>query len=87
MSDVPIACRYRIDGQSLEAATIDARRSDLPTFVLLHEGLGSVSHWKDFPRVLAERTGAGVFFYSRYGHGFSDCLQEPRAVSYMHREA
>ena len=54
---------------------------------MLHEGLGSVSHWKDFPRVLAEATGAGVFLYSRYGHGNSDALQEPRSVSYMHHEA
>jgi pimeloyl-ACP methyl ester carboxylesterase len=54
---------------------------------MLHEGLGSVSHWKDFPRVLAEATGAGVFLYSRYGHGSSDSLREPRSVSYMHHEA
>jgi pimeloyl-ACP methyl ester carboxylesterase len=54
---------------------------------MLHEGLGSVSHWKDFPGVLAETTGAGVFLYSRYGHGGSDSLGEPRSVSYMHHEA
>lgn len=54
---------------------------------MLHEGLGSVSHWKDFPQVLAEGTGAGVFLYSRYGHGGSDALEEPRSVSYMHHEA
>ncbi|PWU02369.1 MAG: alpha/beta hydrolase [Terriglobia bacterium] len=55
--------------------------------VMLHEGLGSVAHWKDFPSVLAETTGAGVFVYSRYGHGSSDALREPRSVSYMHHEA
>ncbi|HUA21626.1 MAG TPA: alpha/beta hydrolase [Bryobacteraceae bacterium] len=54
---------------------------------MLHEGLGSVAHWKDFPLRLAEETGAGVFLYSRYGHGGSDALQEPRPVSYMHHEA
>jgi len=86
-SGLPIPCRYWIDGHWLEAAKIEARRSDLPTFVMLHEALGSVSHWKDFPRVLAQATGAGVFLYSRYGHGFSDPLQEPRPVSYMHHEA
>ncbi len=37
--------------------------------------------------MLAEATGAGVFLYSRYGHGGSDALQEPRSVSYMHHEA
>ena len=84
---MPIPCRYRIDGHWLEAARIEARDSTIPTIVMLHEGLGSVSHWKDFPRVLAEATGAGVFLYSRYGHGGSDALEEPRSVSYMHHEA
>jgi len=36
---------------------------------------------------LAEKTGAGIFVYSRYGHGASDALQEPRPVSFMHHEA
>lgn len=78
---------YFVDGHSLEAVKIEAHRSNLPTIVMLHEGLGSVAHWKDFPSQLAERTGTGVFVYSRYGHGASDCLQEPRPVSYMHHEA
>lgn len=54
---------------------------------MLHEGLGSVSLWRDFPTVLAETTGAEVFLYSRYGHGGSDALQESRPVSYIHHEA
>ncbi len=86
-SGLPIPCRYLVDGHWLEAARIEARDSTFPTIVMLHEGLGSVSHWKDFPSVLAEATGAGVFLYSRYGHGSSDGLQEPRPVSYMHHEA
>jgi len=55
--------------------------------VLLHEGLGSVAMWKTVPEDLARLTGCGVLTYSRYGNGFSDVLQEPRAVSYMHDEA
>ena len=86
-SRLPVPCRYRIDGHWLEAARIEGRDSKLPAIVMLHEGLGSVAHWKDFPSVLAEATGAGVFLYSRYGHGRSDVLQEPRSVSYMHHEA
>jgi pimeloyl-ACP methyl ester carboxylesterase len=82
-----IVHRYFVDGHWLEAARIDARDPALPTIVMLHEGLGSVAHWKDFPRFLAEATGAGVFLYSRYGHGRSDALQEPRTVSYMHHES
>ena len=47
----------------------------------------SVAHWKNFPLQLAEETGASVFVYSRYGHGYSDALREARPVSYMHHEA
>lgn len=82
-----ISDTYYVDGHSLEAIKIEARHSNVPTIVMLHEGLGSIAHWKDFPSQLAEETGAGVFVYSRHGHGASDRLQEPRAESYMHQEA
>ena len=59
----------------------------MPVLVLLHEGLGSAGLWKSVPEELARMTGCGVIAYSRYGNGFSDVLQEPRAVSYMHDEA
>jgi pimeloyl-ACP methyl ester carboxylesterase len=55
--------------------------------VFLHEGLGSVSHWKDFPSRVADTTGCGVTVYSRYGSGQSDVLTGERAVTYMHEEA
>jgi pimeloyl-ACP methyl ester carboxylesterase len=79
--------RHHVDGHWLEAVKIEARDPNLPTIVMLHEGLGSVAHWKDFPSRLARETHAGVFVYSRHGHGGSDALTEPRAVSYMHHEA
>jgi pimeloyl-ACP methyl ester carboxylesterase len=82
-----IAETYFVDGRSIEAVRIEPRQTNLPNIVMLHEGLGSVAHWKDFAAELAEHTGAGVFAYSRYGHGGSDALQEPRSVSYMHHEA
>jgi len=82
-----IAESYVVVGKRLEAVRIEARYSNLPTIVMLHEGLGSVAHWKDFPLQLAEATGASVFVYSRYGHGSSDALREARPVSYMHHEA
>jgi pimeloyl-ACP methyl ester carboxylesterase len=71
----------------LEVVRIAGRRRQIPELVLLHEGLGSVSHWKDFPGRLAKATGCGVTVYSRYGAGQSDVLTEPRKVSYMHNEA
>jgi pimeloyl-ACP methyl ester carboxylesterase len=82
-----ITYRYLVDGRRLEAARIEPRHAHLPTIVMLHEGMGSVAHWKDFPIQLAEETGAGIFVYSRYGHGGSDALEETRSVCYMHHEA
>jgi pimeloyl-ACP methyl ester carboxylesterase len=78
---------YFVDGRRLETLRIRARNPELPAIVMLHEGLGSVAHWKDFPFVLAEITGSAVFVYSRYGHGGSEVLAEPRSIDYMHHEA
>ena len=75
-----------VDGRRLEILQIPACRADAPTIVFLHEGLGSISQWRDFPALLAERTGCGAVIYSRYGHGYSDPLDGPRDVDYMHRE-
>ena len=58
-----------------------------PTLVFLHEGLGSVSTWRDFPRRLGERTGSGALIYSRRGYGSSPPAELPRPIEYMHDEA
>ena len=58
-----------------------------PTLVFLHEGLGSLGLWRDFPRRLVEETGLGAFVYSRAGYGKSDPAPLPRPVRYMHDEA
>lgn len=58
-----------------------------PTLVLLHEGLGSVAMWKDFPDQLAHATGCNALVYSRYGYGESEALAEPRQIDFMHEEA
>jgi pimeloyl-ACP methyl ester carboxylesterase len=74
-----------VDGVRLEAAWWGPRRG--PTLVLLHEGLGSVSLWRDWPARLAAATGLGVFAYSRAGHGGSDPVALPRPLDYMEVEA
>ena len=58
-----------------------------PTLVLLHEGLGSLGLWRQFPARLAAATGCGVFAYSRFGYGGSDPAALPRPLDYMQREA
>jgi pimeloyl-ACP methyl ester carboxylesterase len=55
--------------------------------VLLHEGLGSVSTWREFPSALAAATGRDVFAYSRLGHGRSAARGGGLAVDFMHVEA
>ncbi|MBZ5689427.1 MAG: alpha/beta hydrolase [Acidobacteriia bacterium] len=74
-------------GHRLEVLRIRGGRKHSPELVFLHEGLGSVSHWKDFPARVADATGCPVTVYSRYGSGKSDLLKGPRGVRYMHEEA
>jgi len=72
-------------GHALEYAWIEGRE---PTLVFLHEGLGSIRQWRDFPARLAAATGCRALVYDRYGYGNSDVLEEDRAgVDFMHREA
>jgi pimeloyl-ACP methyl ester carboxylesterase len=59
-----------------------------PALVFLHEGLGSIGQWRDFPGKVVEATGCRALVYDRYGYGQSDVLQEKqRPVSFMHDEA
>src|SRR5438105_6011370 len=59
-----------------------------PTLVFLHEGLGSIRQWRDFPEKVAAATGCRALVYDRYGYGQSDVLAEPkRTVQFMHDEA
>jgi pimeloyl-ACP methyl ester carboxylesterase len=71
------------DGHSIEYETIPGH----PTIVFLHEGLGSVGMWKDFPRRLADAAHCGALVYSRYGYGRSEPIREARTPDFMHREA
>jgi benzoate-CoA ligase len=78
--------RLSIAGHMLEFRTISAASAESPTLVFLHEGLGSMSLWKDFPQRLAAACGCNALVYSRYGNGFSDTLAEARRPDYMHHE-
>jgi pimeloyl-ACP methyl ester carboxylesterase len=75
-----------VRGRSLEYRRI-AAAADGPTLVFLHEGLGSISQWRDFPDRIAAATGLPAIVYARYGHGQSEVLQQPQGVDFMHREA
>lgn len=75
-----------LDPWRIEYQRYPASKSGLPVLVLLHEGLGCVSMWRDFPSRLAGLTGAEVFVYSRPGYGASSPVELPRPVTYMHQE-
>ncbi len=76
-----------IPGYRIETLDIPALRPGLPTLVLLHEGLGCVAMWRDFPKQLAAATGCRTIVYSRPGYGASDPHPAVRQPDYMHREA
>jgi pimeloyl-ACP methyl ester carboxylesterase len=76
-----------IGSQRLEYRMIGPRPDAAPTIVMLHEGLGCVGLWGDFPDRLAQATGCGIFAYSRAGYGQSSPVALPRPLTFMHAEA
>jgi pimeloyl-ACP methyl ester carboxylesterase len=74
-------------GRRLEVQRIAGSSADAPTLVFLHEGLGSISMWRDFPTQAAQATGCPALVYSRAGYGNSEAVRAPRTVRYMHDEA
>jgi pimeloyl-ACP methyl ester carboxylesterase len=76
-----------IGQHSLEYRMIGPPPGEAPTLVLLHEGLGCVGLWGDFPEKVQQKTGCGVFVYSRAGYGQSSPVALPRPLTYMQDEA
>ncbi|MEL6889533.1 MAG: alpha/beta hydrolase [Pseudomonadota bacterium] len=76
-----------VAGHWLEYACHGPEPSEAPTLVMLHEGLGCVGLWRDWPQALAAATGMGVLAYSRAGYGRSSPVSLPRPLDYMTREA
>lgn len=58
-----------------------------PTLIFLHEALGSVSLWRDFPQQLCQALGYNGLVYDRKGHGLSDPMDKARDKNYLHEEA
>jgi pimeloyl-ACP methyl ester carboxylesterase len=76
-----------VDGRTIELAWWGTDRKARAPVALLHEGLGSVAMWRDFPEALAARTARRVMAYSRFGHGSSDPPAQPHTTAFMHEEA
>jgi pimeloyl-ACP methyl ester carboxylesterase len=71
------------------AWTAPTPRSGGPLLVFLHEGLGSLSMWRDFPQRLCDAVGARGLVYSRPGYGQSTprAAEEAWDVDFMHQQA
>ena len=98
--DITHRSHTTVHGVALETLRIDGP-THRPTLVFLHEGLGSVALWRDWPQQLCQRLNLPGLVYSRQGYGQSDSRPdvrgEPRTVNgmahgrlqpdYMHHEA
>ncbi len=85
---LPQAVRFvEAAGHRLETRWIPAVRAGAPVLVFLHEGLGCIDMWRNFPARVAAATGCPALLYSRYGYGQSDVRSTPRELDYLHREA
>jgi pimeloyl-ACP methyl ester carboxylesterase len=73
----------------LEHRWIAPQRAGAPLVVFLHEGLGSLSMWKDFPQRLCDAAGCRGLVYSRPGYGRSTprASEEAWGLDFMHRQA
>ena len=73
----------------IEHAWISTEREGTPLVVFLHEGLGSLAMWKDFPQRLCATAGCRGLVYSRPGYGRSTprAVEEAWGLDFMHRQA
>lgn len=81
--------QWRNSPLRLEYQWVGARRSEYPVIVFLHEGLGSIALWKDFPEEFCRAHRLTGLVFSRYGYGQSTPrpAQEKWPVSFMHEQA
>ena len=75
-----------VAGRRLEAVELPGDPAQR-ALVLLHEGLGSVGLWRDFPQALHAATGRRVIAFSRFGHGRSEPPPLRRTPTFFHQEA
>ena len=76
-----------LKGGTIEVQVLQPDRPSGTAIILLHEGLGAISMWRNFPERLCQLTGHQVIVYSRFGYGQSSPCDLPRPLRYMHNEA
>ena len=78
---------FEFEGNKIEVKSIIDESNKLTPIIFLHEGLGSVSLWKSWPKKVSLTLKRNVYVYSRLGMGNSSPLIGKRNVNYMHDEA
>ena len=73
-------------GRRIRVQTLGEVRG-APALVFLHEGLGSISQWRDFPEALARAAGLPALVYDRYGYGASEAREGPQVPDFFEVEA
>lgn len=82
--------RVTVDGVRLEVAHVPSLAPPRPArapIVYLHEGLGSVGQWRDWPASLCHHSGREGWLYSRQGYGRSDPVQPAPGQRHAHLRA
>jgi len=74
-------------GHRLKVRLLGDIVADAPTLVFLHDGIGCIDMWQDFPAQIGEATGLAVVMYDRLGYGGSDPLPAPKKIDYREDEA
>ncbi len=77
-------CQLRVKRIEPESATL---LKDRPTLVFLHEGLGCIEIWRNFPETLCESVGCTGLVYDRKGYGDSEMFEGPWPVDYLEIES
>ena len=78
---------YYINGSQIEVKAILNNGDNKNPIIFLHEGLGSISLWKEWPSIISKLTDRDVYLYSRLGMGNSSSLKNKRSIKFMHDEA
>lgn len=81
--------QIEVAGRALQYQWLgEEEKAGAPVLVFLHEGLGSIRQWRDFPEKVAKASGLRALVYDRYGYGQSEVLREEKAgVRFMHDQA
>ncbi|MDQ1277194.1 MAG: Alpha/beta hydrolase [Thermodesulfobacteriota bacterium] len=80
------AAGHRLSGEMIHGKDGNGEEGS-PHLVFLHEGLGSVGQWRDFPLSLCKRTGLPALVFDRWGYGKSEPCEESGEIGYLHEEA